>query len=122
QAPVVTERREDPVTPPETVEAEHEAALPRVVLELLPAQVDARHVTRGARALDGEVRRSGEERFRPGLENLRREEEAPEVLGPAGASDIDARGGERVAVPRSPRRDAQRLAQRRGPQRVEKWK
>ena len=115
----MTERREDPVTPPETVEAEHEAALPRVVLEFLPAQVDARHVARGARALDGEVRRSRQERLRPGLENLRREEEAPEVFRPADAPDVDARRGERVAVPRSPRRDSQRLTQRRGAQRVQ---
>src|SRR4029079_2422022 len=63
ETPVESERREESVSPPEAVEAEHEAALARVVLELTAAQVDARHVARGAGALDRELGRPRHERL-----------------------------------------------------------
>src|SRR5207244_11007009 len=119
QTPVETKRGEEAVAASEPVETEHEAALACVVLELAPAQVDACHVARGARALDGERGRLGEERLGPGLENLRSQEEPSQVLGSVGASDVDARGGEGVAVPGRARGDSERLAQRGGAQRVQ---
>src|SRR4029434_2706201 len=103
QAPVETQCGEDQVGTPQAVEAEHEAALPGVVLELLSAQVDARYVPRRAGALDGELGCPGHERLRSSLEDVRRQEEATEVFRTAGAADFDARGGKGVSVPRRPR-------------------
>src|SRR5205823_13638378 len=82
EPPPAVESAEQPVASAQAVEAEQEPPLAGVVLELLAAQVDPARVTRGPRALDGELGRPRQEGLWSCLEDVRGKEEAAEVLWP----------------------------------------
>src|SRR5205814_7487632 len=105
EPPPEVERAEQPVASAQAVKAEQEPPLAGVVLELLAAQINAAHVARGPRALDGEIGRPRQEGLRPCLEDVWCQEEAAEILRPPSASGVHAGRREGVAVVGGARRD-----------------